>query len=89
MTTPLRLFTPDGASVTWYPTDISSTGVLNRLRIGLPNGWEVSLINHPFAMGNGWEVAAVWGDDVLDLWENLDETDVQARIDIVASRKED
>jgi hypothetical protein len=85
VTAPLRFLVPDGAFVTWYPSDQSFTGGLNRMHLGLPNGWVVSLLNHPFAMGSAWEVAALWDDDPRQVWDDLDEADVQARIGTVAT----
>jgi hypothetical protein len=85
VTAPLRFVPPDGATVTWYPPDQSFTGGINRLRIGLPNGWVVSLLNQPAAMGIRWEVAALWDDDPRQVWDDLDEADVQAKIDTVAT----
>ena len=89
MTESLTFTVPAGASVTWYPTDLSATGPLYRLRIGLSNGWVLSLIHHPFAMGSRWEAAATWDDDddddLIDVWGGLDAAGVQARIDEVAA----
>jgi hypothetical protein len=86
VTEDLTFTVPAGATVTWYPTGLSATGPLYRLRIGLPTGWVLSLVHHPFAMGRRWEAAATWDDDdLIDVWGGLDAAGVQARIDEVAA----
>jgi hypothetical protein len=84
---PLTLVLPAGAAVTWCPPEHSRTGCFNRLRVAMPNGWVLSLINYPFVTGTHWEAGACWDHELISTWDGLDEAGVQAKIDQVAAWK--